>query len=150
MHGHIDPCFSTPSYPMTPLFNNSQPIFDNLLQNNPLFDNMSKCSIKKKKFVQSVSKFVFALKIDQIWSDSHCLIHFLWGHLIEWPPFSEKNLSLKDPYFWAAVQAPLSLKKMSAPQVSNLHLNKYINIWDALLHLNLHLKESMIFEGCLK
>ena len=94
-----DPLFSTRSHSHpTPVFNNSQPIFNKISLNDHLFYNiLSKFLFFFQSFCKNVSKFVFSLKIGQNLSNSHHLTPYFWSSHWTWPPFSEQNLSLKDP-----------------------------------------------------
>ena len=78
----------------TPLFNNLQPIFDNLSPNDPYFDNMSKFSFFFLKFLSNMCpNLYFMWKIGQYLYNSHHLIPF-FGCLTNWPPFfGEKSLT---------------------------------------------------------
>ena len=122
MCGHIDPHFSTRSHPQTPfLNNNSQPIFDNLSPNDPLFlQHFDKFSIFFGSLCQKcVQICIRPGKLVKI-----CLILIIWplhsfGPLTEWPLFWRK-ISHRKTRFKLLSKHPynVSLPKLSATRVS--------------------------------
>ena len=88
--GHWDPLFSTHSHLVTLILNNSQPIFDNLSQN----DFSEKLSIFCNSTAKNVSKFMFCV---ENWPQNRlilCLVFSLNYHLFWRKLLTERPLVL--------------------------------------------------------